>query len=240
MSEGGKSRRTFVLVHGTSYGGWCWRRVADRLEAMGHKVYTPTLTGVGERSHLMSASINLDTHILDIVNVILWENLDDVVLCDHSYGGWIISGVVEKILPRISSIIFLDAFMPENGQKGLDLNSPQAREAVLTALRDGKVSRPPVPAAYYGVNEADRAWVDSKTTPQPIGISLQPIVLTGARDRVPKKTYVRAHGYVQPNFDDALAKVKKDPSWRIYELNCGHDVMLDMPDRMIEILLESA
>ena len=240
MSEGGKSRRTFVLVHGTSYGGWCWRRVADRLEAMGHKVYTPTLTGVGERSHLMSASINLDTHILDIVNVILWENLDDVVLCGHSYGGWIISGVVEKILPKISSIVFLDAFMPENGQKGLDLNSPQAREAVLMAIREGKVSRPPVPAEYYGVNEADRAWVDSKTTPQPIGISLQPIVLTGARDRVPKKTYVRAHGYVQPSFDDALAKVKKDPSWRIYELNCGHDVMLDMPDRMIEILLESA
>ena len=130
MSEGAKSRRTFVLVHGTSYGGWCWRRVADRLEAMGHKVYTPTLTGVGERSHLMSASTNLDTHILDVVNVILWENFDDVVLCGHSYGGWIISGVVEKILPKISSIVFLDAFMPENGQKG-------ARPQLATSARGG-------------------------------------------------------------------------------------------------------
>jgi pimeloyl-ACP methyl ester carboxylesterase len=188
----------------------------------------------------MSATINLDTHILDVVNVIRWEDLDDVILCGHSYGGWIISGVAEHVLPRIASIIFLDAFMPANGQQGLDLNSPQAREAVLTAIREGKVSRPPVSAAYYGVNEADRAWVDSKTTPQPIGISTQPIVLTGARDRVPRKTYVRARGYEQPNFDQAHAKVKNDPSWRVYELNCGHDVMLDMPDRLIEILLDSA
>ncbi len=118
MSDGKTARRTFVFVHGTSYGGWCWRRIADRLEAMGHKVYTPTLTGLGERSHLMSAAINLDTHILDVVNVIRWEDLDDVVLCGHSYGGWIISGVVEQVPSKISSIIFLDAFMPENGQQG--------------------------------------------------------------------------------------------------------------------------
>jgi pimeloyl-ACP methyl ester carboxylesterase len=234
------TRHTFVLVHGTSYGGWCYRRVADMLQALGHKVYTLTLTGVGERSHLMSANINLDTHIMDVVNVIKWEDLENIVLCGHSYGGWVISGAAEHIEDKIASIVFLDAFMPENGQKGLDTNSPHAREAVLEAVKNGQISRPPVPAAHYNVNEKDQAWADSKTTPQPIGISLQPINLTGARDRIAKKTYIRATGYAQPSFDAAYAKTKADPSWRTYEVPCGHDVMLDMPERLVEILLESA
>ena len=115
-------RKTFVLVHGSSAGGWCYRRVADLLEKRGHKVFAPTLTGLGERSHLISGMITLDTHITDVVNVIRWENLDGFVLVGHSYGGWIISGVAEQVEKRIASIVFLDAFMPENGQRVLDTN----------------------------------------------------------------------------------------------------------------------
>ena len=103
-------RKTFVLVHGSSAGGWCYRRVADLLEKAGHKVYAPTLTGLGERSHLMSGLITLDTHITDVANVIKWENLQDVVLVGHSYAGFVISGVAERVQPAISSIVFLDAF----------------------------------------------------------------------------------------------------------------------------------
>src|SRR4030088_813012 len=114
-------RKTFVLVHGSSAGGWCYRRVADLLERRGHKVFAPTHTGLGERSHLMSGMITLDTHITDVANVIKWERLENVVLAGHSYGGWVISGVVERMLPQISSIVYVDAFLPENGQKGLDL-----------------------------------------------------------------------------------------------------------------------
>src|SRR5262245_41158154 len=99
-------RKTFVLVH----GGWCWRRVSDLLEKQGHKVFTPTLTGVGERSHLMSKDINLDTHITDIVNVFKWEDLKDVCLVVHSYGGYRGSGALEQIGDRVSSIVWLDAF----------------------------------------------------------------------------------------------------------------------------------
>ena len=99
------ARKTFVLVHGSSAGGWCYRRVADLLEKAGHKVYAPTLTGLGERSHLMSGQITLDTHITDVVNVIRWENLDNFVLVGHSYGGWIISGVAEQAEKKISSIV---------------------------------------------------------------------------------------------------------------------------------------
>jgi pimeloyl-ACP methyl ester carboxylesterase len=237
MAKTQRRSRTFVLVHGTNYGGWVWRRVGDMLQARGHKVYTPTLTGLADRSHLLSADITLETHILDVLNLIRWESLEDIVLCGHSSGGVIISGVVEHALPLVSSIVFLDAYMPEDGEKGLDWISPESRAAVLAALERGEISRPPSTAARYNTNENDRAWVDSKATPQPIGVSLQPIALTGARDRVKNKTFIRATGYAQPTFDRNYERVKADPSWRSYTVPCGHNVMLDMPERLVEILL---
>jgi len=232
--------KTFVLVHGASQGGWCWRRVSDRLERRGHKVFTPTLTGLGERSHLMSRDVDLEMHITDIVNVIKWESLENIVLVGHSYGGWVISGVAEQMLPAISSIVFLDAFMPENGQRGLDLNSERSKAEIARALEKGDVSRAAPPATTWNVNEKDRAWVDAKQTAQPIGVSLKPLKLTGARDRVPKKSYIRATHYAMANFDKFYARTKADPSWRTYEVACGHDVMIDMPDRLTEILEEVA
>jgi pimeloyl-ACP methyl ester carboxylesterase len=240
MAQVPSQSKTFVLVHGASQGGWCWRRVSDRLERRGHKVFTPTLTGLGERSHLMSANVDLDMHITDIVNVIKWESLEDIVLVGHSYGGWVVSGVAEQVLPAIASIVFLDAFMPENGQRGLDLNSERSKAEIAFALKKGDISRPAPPASTWNVNEKDRAWVDAKQTAQPIGVSLKPIKLSGARDRVARKTYIRATKFKNPNFDRFYAKTKADRSWRTYEVPCGHDVMIDMPDRLTEILLEVA
>ena len=233
-------RKTFVLVHGASAGGWCWRRVADRLEARGHKVYTPTLTGLGERSHLMSGMITLETHITDIVNVFRWEDLADVVLVGHSYGGWIVSGAAEQMEGRISSIVFLDAFMPENGQRVLDTNSERSKAEVAAAVAKGEVSRPAPDAGVWKVNERDRAWFNAKATAQPVGVAFTPIRLTGARDRIARKTYVRALGYDMALFDRFYARCKADPSWRTFEVDCGHEVMIDLPDRCTEILLEVA
>jgi len=130
--------KTFVLVHGAWHGGWCWRRVADLLEAKGHKVFAPTLTGLGERSHLLSKDVNLDTHITDIVNVFKWEDLKDVCLVVHSYGGWPGSGALEAIGDCVSSIVWLDAFKPENGQRGLDTASAFSREGVEAAVARGE------------------------------------------------------------------------------------------------------
>jgi pimeloyl-ACP methyl ester carboxylesterase len=149
-------RKTFVLVHGSSAGGWCYRRVADILEKQGHKVFAPTLTGLGERSHLMSGMITLDTHIADVVNVIRWESLDDFVLVGHSYGGWIISGAAEQVEKKIASIVFLDAFMPENGQRVLDTNSPRSRAEIEEAMKRAEVSRPAPHASVWKVNEKDQ------------------------------------------------------------------------------------
>ena len=231
----------FVLVHGAWHGGWCYARVRDMLTARGHRVFTPTLTGLGERSHLMSRDIDLDTHIADVVNLIRWEELDHVVLAGHSYGGWVISGVAEQVPDRLAAIVFLDAWLPEDGESGRERGSEFSRRSIEDALRTGAISRPGPGAAHFKVmRDDDRRWVDSKMTEQPVGVALQPIRLTGARERVPKKAYVLAADYDSPPFRAYYEACKADPGWITYEMPCGHDVMVDMPERLAEILLEAA
>jgi pimeloyl-ACP methyl ester carboxylesterase len=234
-------QKTFVLVHGAWHGGWCWRRVSDLLEKKGHKAFSPTLTGVGERSHLLSKDVNLDTHITDIVNVFKWEDLKDVCLVVHSYGGWPGSGALEQIGDRVSSIVWVDAFKPEDGQRGTDYANDFSRKALAEAVAKGEPGRPSPKAEFFKiVNEKDRAWVDSKTTQQPNGVALQPIKLTGAREKVAKKTYIRAAAYPQPAFDKAYADCKADKSWQTYEAACGHDVMVDEPQWLVDILVKAS
>jgi pimeloyl-ACP methyl ester carboxylesterase len=231
---------TFVLVHGAWRGGWCWRRVADRLRGSGRVVFTPTLTGLGERSHLLGAGIDLTTHITDVVNVMTWESLTDVVLCGHSYGGFVISGVAEQMPPAIRSIVFLDAFVPRNGESVQDLTGPAVKEGLIAAQQRGDIAVAPRPAEAFGVNEKDRAWVDRMCVGQPIATFTDKIALTGARDRIAHKSYIRAKNYANPGFDRALAAAQADSSWRTYAVPCGHDVMVDMPERLTEILIEVA
>jgi pimeloyl-ACP methyl ester carboxylesterase len=232
------SGRTFLLVHGAWHGGWCWRRVSDLLEKRGHKVFAPTMTGLGERSHLLDAKVNLTTHIADIVNVIKWEELKDIVLVGHSYGGIIISGVAESAGDRIGSIVFLDAFVPDDGDALAAKASQPVREQIAASVKNGEIAMKPVPAAVFRVNEKDRPWVDGKCTPHPLATFTDKISLTGARDRVAKKAYIRAKGYPSVPFDAAQERLKGDPAWRVSELPSGHDAMVDMPDRVAEILVE--
>jgi hypothetical protein len=210
--------KTFVLVHGAWYGGWCWRRVSDRLEQRGHQVFAPTMTGLGERSHRIDAKTDLKTdlatHITDIVNVIKWENLSDIVL--------------------------VDAFVPENGESLAGIASPRVREGIQAVLQKGERSVALPKAAFFQVNEKDQAWVDEKCTPQPVATLSAKIALGGARERIAKKAYIRAKGYGNPGFDAYHAKLQANPAWRAFEMLCGHDAMVDMPDRLVEILLEVA
>jgi pimeloyl-ACP methyl ester carboxylesterase len=229
--------KTFVLIHGAWHGGWCWRRVADRLQAQGHKVFAPTLTGLGERTHLLTGDVNLDTHIADIVNLLRWENVTDACLVPHSYGGWPASGALERIGDRVSSIVWLDSFLPEDGQRSFDFANPQSHAGTLAAIAKGELSRPAPKAEFFMVNESDRAWVDSLLTPQPVAVAMQPIRLSGARERVARKTYIRAPRYPQPAFDQAYARCKADPTWRTLETQAGHDVMVDAPDWLADALL---
>lgn len=213
--------RTFVLVHGAWHGGWCWRRVADRLTAAGHYVIAPTLSGVGERSHLPPEMIDLSTQIDDVVGEIKWKDLNGIVLVGHSYGGMVITGVAEQMQDRLAAIVYLDAFLPADGQSLFDMThtAPPALAAV-----------PPHPAAFFHVNARDSKWVDSKLTPHPTRCFTEKLKVTGAYQSVPKKLYVRAPLFKMPVFDSRLAQCRADPSWKTETVTCGHDVMIDQPE----------
>jgi pimeloyl-ACP methyl ester carboxylesterase len=216
-------RATIVLVHGAWHGGWCWRRVADRLSARGHYVVAPTLSGVGERAHLAGDAINLTTQINDVIGEIKWKDLDRIVLVGHSYGGMVITGVAEQLRERIAAMIYLDAFLPADGQSAYD---------VLGASSWPEHLAPPISAAAFGVNEQDRAWVDAKMTPHPVGCFTEKLTVSGAYQQVAKKLYIRASGFANPAFDSALARCSADRSWQTLVMKCGHDVMIDQPDQL--------
>jgi pimeloyl-ACP methyl ester carboxylesterase len=230
---------TFVLVHGAWHGEWCWQRVARLLRSKGHEVFAPTLAGLCERSHLLTPDVDLDTHVDDIANLIKWSELKDVVLVGHSYGGMVISGVAEKAGKSIRSFVMLDAFYPENGESLADQTSKMSRDAIDKAIGDGMTTVPPRSAALFMVNDRDAAWVDSQCTPQPIKTMIQKVKLTGARERIAKHSYIRAASYPNEQFDAAKAKAARN-GFRVYDVPCGHDVMLDMPERLAEILVEVA
>jgi pimeloyl-ACP methyl ester carboxylesterase len=233
--------KTFVLIHGAWLGGWYWRRVSDLLEKKGHKVFSPTLTGLGERSHLLSKDINLDTHVTDIVNVLKWEDLNDICFVAHSYAGFPVSGALDQIGDHVSSIVWLDAFKPENGDSAANL-LPEARRApILAAFEKGEFGLKGPKAEFFLINENDRALVDTKATPQPTSTLVQPIRLSGGREKVAKKTYIRATRFANPGFDKALEKCKGDKSWTVVETNVpGHIVMLDTPEWLADQLLQAA
>lgn len=230
---------TFVLVHGAWHGGWGWVRLAALLRAQGHTVFAPTLTGQGERTHLLTPEVNATLHIADIVSLIRYERLADIVLVGHSYGGSVISGVAEVVPDKIKALVFLDAFIPDNGDAVVDMVQPAVKEIILAAEARGETTVPVRDAAAFNVNEKDRAWVDSLAGPQPIGTMTEKLTLTGARDRVASKTYIRASGYPNVAFEAALSRAKA-AGWRSYEVPCGHAVMIDMPERLAEILNEVA
>ena len=234
--------RTFVLVHGAGHGAWAWRRLADRLRTTGHRVHAPTLTGLAERSHLMSGEITLDTHIQDVVNLFKWEDVEAATLVAHSYGGWVVSGAVEQLQDRLAALAYVDAFLPDEGQRGYDLLNPVQKAQFDEARARGEVSRPgPTSAALRIQRPEDAAWVDAHITPQPLGVSMQPVRINGAIDRVPLKLYVRTPLFPQPVFDAALARCQADPQWRTCVMpGCGHDPMIDDPVALATLLQDLA
>jgi hypothetical protein len=233
--------RTFLLIHGAGDGGWCWRRVSDLLQQKGHKVFSPTLTGLGERSHLLSKDIGLETHVTDIVNVVKWEDLNNLCYVVHSYGDFPGSGALEQIVERVSSIVWVDAFKPNDGERVVDLILAARRPPILSAFDKGELALEGPNAEFFLVNENDRALVDAKETPQPIRTFVDPIKLSGAREKVAKKTYIRATRFQSPGFDKALADCKADKSWHVLETDVpGHFIMLDAPEWLSDQLLQAA
>lgn len=233
-----KSPRTFVLVHGMWHGGWCWSRVAEVLRARGHTVTTPTHTGLGERMHLMSAAITLDTFVADIVNHLKWEDLSAVVLVGHSFGGAPISGAADQVGERIAKLIYLDAAIMENGESwfGLlpaDIVADRRQHAQEFS---GGVSLPPAAPESFGVtNPDDAAWLMRRLTPHPFATLVTPLKLAHRCGNGLPAHYITCW---DPTYRPAVLTREraKERGWPVSPLDSGHDAMVSEPQATADLL----
>ena len=230
----------FVLVHGGGHGGWCYQPVARIMRGQGHEVYAPTLTGLGEREHLLSPDINLDTQITDVVKLLEFEDLHEVILVGHSYGGMVITGVADRARERIGHLVYLDAAYPQNGQSLVDVAGPMmaaAREK--SRMVDGieLVLFPgDDPLGFYGVTDPQQiAWMKPKLTPHPWKCFEQQLILNdeAAMRRIPR-TFISCSFHMD---DEARAALKALSDGRYHELDTGHDLMISEPQAVAELLM---
>ena len=226
---------TFVLVHGSWAGSVVWRDLAPRLRKAGQDVYAPTLTGIGARKHLLSRQIDLNTHIQDVIGIIDDADLSDIVLVGNSYGGMVISGVADRVPEKVASLVYLDAFVPENGQSLLSLLPPNLRLATLPG-EDWLVA-PPTSAAFGLKRPEVIALWEGKSSPHPLVTLTQPLQLTGGISRVRRKMYIL--GTEPARFTQFYDKVKNKPGWTVHTLPCTTFMQLEMPDDLTAILLQA-
>jgi pimeloyl-ACP methyl ester carboxylesterase len=230
---------TFVLIHGGWHGGWCWRKVAKQLRSAGHDVFTPTLTGMGEREHLWTAEVGLETHTQDVLNLIHFERLSRVVLVGHSYGGTIITLVADQVPAKIDALIYVDAVIPVDQVPGWDSFPPERRHNMLAgASKLGGLRIPPPDPAVWGVsNEEDSAWLRACCSPHPIKTMLDTPRITQAWQTVQKKHYILAGAHANKRFVDHHAAVQGQPGWTSEVIDGGHDLMVTHPSELTQALL---
>lgn len=234
---------TFVLVHGAWGGGWQWRPVAACLRDAGHYVFTPTLTGLGERAHLISPDVDLETHIRDILGVFDYERLDDVALVGHSYGGMVVSGVADRIPEKIRALVYIDAALPEDGQAMLDLVSAERKKTVIgLAESDGEGYKvPDTLVLETGIEDpAERTAFLARTCAHPLAALLQPIKLDGNHLSVPNNAYVFAALNNSHRFREYKEWAAAQPGWVGEELPTYHFPMATMPRETAELLMRLA
>jgi len=228
----------FVLVHGAWHGGWCWAKVARLLRDAGHEVYTPTLTGLGERAHLARPEIDLELHIQDVVAMLEGEELRGVTLVGHSYGGMVVTGVAARAAAgRIAQLVYLDAFVPEAGKALLDYLGPRAeamREAVRTQGEGWKLA--PFPPERFGVtSQRDTEWLTKHLVPQPFRTFEQPLAVAGG-ERL-KRSYVYCSKPATGTFDQFAERLRDDRKWTFHDVKTGHDAMVTAPGEVAKILM---
>jgi pimeloyl-ACP methyl ester carboxylesterase len=229
---------TFVLVHGAWAGSVVWRPIEQRLRKAGHEVLRPTLTGLGERKHLLNRAVDLETHFQDVLGVIDYEDLSDIVLVGHSYGGMVVTGVADRVPDKIASLVHLDAFVPENGESlaAVASNMPSSAAPPPPAATDWLI--PPLPPSAFEVADPQvRAFMETKASPQPLATFIQPVTLTGGIDRIKKKTYILATK--PPLFRWFYDRLKNRPGWALHTLPCTHMVQVEMPEELTAILVQA-
>lgn len=222
--------RTFVLVHGAYHGGWCWKKVTPLLRAAGHDVFAPTLTGLGERSHLLTRDVDLETHIKDVAAVLEYEDLQNVVLVGHSYAGMVITGVADRAAARIGQLLYVDAFLPENGKALTDYG----RKFPPPTADSWSDPAPNGPQGFGVTNESDIAWMKTRLTNMPRSCLVQPVRYSPERVGSIKGAFILC---TKPSFFAEAAERAKQRGYQYRELlSAGHDVMVNQPEQLAKTL----
>jgi pimeloyl-ACP methyl ester carboxylesterase len=216
---------TYVLIPGACHGGWCFDNLAAQLRARGHRVLAPTLTGVAERAHLLHAGVNLETHIADVLGELTVHQVQDAVLVGHSYGGMVITAVADRVPELVDSLVFLDAFVPKDGESCWTLTT-DAQRSWYTAVDDTGYGVPPLP------------FFDPRATAHPLASLMQRIRLSGDLSRFRERVYVAAQKWDgESPFAATFDRLRRDPSWTTHALDGAHNLMRDNPDDLLRILL---
>ena len=236
----------YVLIHGAWHGGWCWREVAKTLRAQGHTVFTPTLTGNGESRHLGGERITLETHTRDVLGLIAAEELDDVILVGHSYGGMVITSAVDRCADKIKRLVYLDAFVPTHGDNLVDCirrNLPPEAAAIFIGHfhqarhNDGLI--PPIPGALFGQTLATTEWMERQCNAQSLATFQWPVLLTGAADAI-ARSYIVANDWQPSPFQAEAARYDGAAGWTLDRLPGGHCLMMDSPTELSALLAKLA
>lgn len=231
---------TFVIVHGAWSGAHAWRKVRPRLRAAGHDVFTPALTGLGERAHLAGPDVSLETHIQDVVGVLEYEDLSEVILVGHSYGGVVITGAAGRVVARLAQLVYLDAEVPEDGESEYDLVPPEERSGYEQAARRGDGWRipPPVPEPLPDGLDPDARWVLARMVPHPARTFNDPVRLESSAIAGLQRTYIRCtDGKGGQELPAYVERARSDEGWRYEELTAGHAPHVTAPDALADLLL---
>lgn len=229
---------TFVLVHGSWHGGWCWQRLTPLLAATGHRVLAPTLTGCGPNVHMVDKGVDLETHIKDIENLLFYDDLDDVILVGHSYAGMIIGSAAMRMPGRVRALVYLDAYVIPPGKTGFDFWPPERLAVAKAAMARGEMFREPFEPAFLGITDpAMAAWTKARLTPHPLATYDQPIEDNGPANAALPKLYIYCSGGpTAPIFAATVERVRAQ-GWEVRELATGHNAMMLKPRTLAGMLL---
>ena len=236
----------FVLVHGAWHGGWCWQRVTKALQQAGHRVHAVTLTGLGERAHLLSASITLDTHVDDVLKLIEAEELEGVVLAVHSYAGMVGTAVADRMGQRLRHLVYVDAVLPKPGESWSSTQSSATQQQRLaTAQASHHFTFPPPDPEVFGLMDADREWVQRRQTPHPGNTYQAPLQFDAQRVAAVPRTFVSCTQPALATIAPSRLRARDPQLWNgawlpkahYVELQTGHDPMVSEPAALVRILL---
>ena len=239
----------FVLVHGAWHGGWCWRRVVQALQLNHHKVHAVTLTGLGERAHLLSPTVNLDTHVNDVINLIEMEELSEVILGVHSYAGMIGTAVADRLGQRLKHLVYVDAVVPKPGESWSSTQSSATQQQRMAAAQASpNFSFPPPDPEVFGLHDADHAWVKRRQTPHPGNTYQAPLDFDVGRVAAVPRTFVSCTQPALATIEPSRLRVKDPKFWNgawlpnsnFVEIKTGHDPMISEPHALTQILLDCA